>query len=768
MDKDKQAQIIYEMSKDSAYFKRAAKLDAEADVKVQGLKKILLEVKGPLEDKLRKDVQRMILDLEPRRSFRQICCVLDMDMFYAAVEIRDKPHLKDLPVAVGGMSMISTANYVARKFGVRAAMPGFIAKKLCPQLVFVDMNFDKYRHISEQVKDIIGEYDPDFTSHSLDEVYFDLTNEATNVWQKRRDGNHTITDAIFESVEQSNNVQSSESKPDVDIFALRAIAVELLQEIRRRITEVTCGLTCSAGLANNHYLAKIGADVNKPDGQFELPPTREAVMEFVTTLATRKVTGIGKVTERMLDSLLGAKTMGQVRDHLPQLLHTLSPIMFQFLLRTCMGIGSHEGDDSVAQSANLFEKKTYMRKSLGCERTFASKGISDPTELYARLHKICQHVAEDMASEGLWAKAVTLKLKNVEFELITRIASSPQYFQSVEVIESLAKAMLDEALPVNIRLMGVSVSKFKQPDVCEADPKQRNMLMFLKAKEEQENEQTKQQGSVDLQATSMCSSSSSSSSSEAAANCVDGTMEETAATEGEDGEEGDSEVEILDNFVGCSSNADQMPAASHSDAHSADTRIDSKKPTLAGHEGTWSVPTAMSRQQQQQQQQLHECPVCGAQVPGMLIRFNQHLDRCLGLGDPQTIENDVDARDSGASKTKGQQRGKGQEQKKRVKSAGVAALPSVKAANIHLFASFNTAAITESGCGSSSTTAHKGMPAQHVPSSLQAQKRPRDITISSSNKQKSSSSSSSADNPRHKAQRQKPLALEITDYFTYQ
>eukprot|EP01032_Pedospumella_encystans_P020263 gene20263-23022_t len=496
MDKDKQAQIIYEMSKDSAYFKRAAKLDAEADAKVQGLKKTLHEVKGPLEEKLRKDVQRMVLDLEPRRSFKRVCCVLDMDMFYAAVEIRDKPHLKDLPVAVGGMTMISTANYVARKYGVRAAMPGFIAKKLCPQLVFVDMNFDKYRHISEQVKDIIGEYDPDFSSHSLDEVYFDLTNAATDVWLIRRDGNKgTDQNSRTEDIDKQRDEQQTstlhsglESVPDIDIdiFVLRAIAVEILQEIRRRITEVTGGLTCSAGLANNHYLAKIGADVNKPDGQFELPPTREAVMDFVTTLPTRKVTGIGKVTERMLDSLLAVKTMGQVRDHLPQLLHTVTPILFQFLLRTCMGIGSHEGEDNVTHELNASEKKGYMRKSLGCERTFASKGICDPTELYERLHKICQHVADDMASEGLWAKAVTLKLKNIDFELITRIASSPQYFQSVETIESLAKTMLDEALPVNIRLMGVSVSKFKQPDASESDPKQRKMLMFLKAKEERE------------------------------------------------------------------------------------------------------------------------------------------------------------------------------------------------------------------------------------------------------------------------------------------
>jgi len=98
-----------------------------------------------------------------------------MDMFYAAVEIRDRPELADKPVAVGGMSMVSTANYVARKYGVRSAMPGFIAKQLCPGLVLVPCNFQKYKEVSEVMRSIVAEYDPNYASMGLDEVNLDVT-----------------------------------------------------------------------------------------------------------------------------------------------------------------------------------------------------------------------------------------------------------------------------------------------------------------------------------------------------------------------------------------------------------------------------------------------------------------------------------------------------------------------------------------------------------------------------------------------------------------
>lgn len=118
----------------------------------------------------------MIADIEKTRVVDRTWAHIDMDMFFAAVEIRDNPSLADKPVAVGGEMMISTANYVARKFGVRSAMPGFIAKKLCPDLVFVKCNFRKYRDVSNVFMKILEEYDPAYESMGCDEANLDLTN----------------------------------------------------------------------------------------------------------------------------------------------------------------------------------------------------------------------------------------------------------------------------------------------------------------------------------------------------------------------------------------------------------------------------------------------------------------------------------------------------------------------------------------------------------------------------------------------------------------
>ena len=143
-EKERQAKIIEEMSRGSQFYIRQVEQSRKAEEKA-------IEMMAKLNAMDSRDIllaQRhamdRVTDTEKRRSFTRVLAVLDMDMFFAAVEIRDQPHLKDVPVAVGGPSMISTTNYVARKYGVRSAMPGFIGKKLCPSLVFVAHNFEKY------------------------------------------------------------------------------------------------------------------------------------------------------------------------------------------------------------------------------------------------------------------------------------------------------------------------------------------------------------------------------------------------------------------------------------------------------------------------------------------------------------------------------------------------------------------------------------------------------------------------------------------------
>jgi DNA polymerase kappa len=140
------------MSKNSLFYKRQVEQDNKVNQKVSIMKTKLASLIPSQKLTYAKLHTDRIAEVEKLRRFDKICCVLDMDMFFAAVEIRDQPHLKDLPVAVGGIGMISTANYVARKYGVRSAMPGFIAKKLCPELIFVKSHFGKYTIVSEQIR----------------------------------------------------------------------------------------------------------------------------------------------------------------------------------------------------------------------------------------------------------------------------------------------------------------------------------------------------------------------------------------------------------------------------------------------------------------------------------------------------------------------------------------------------------------------------------------------------------------------------------------
>jgi len=181
---------------------------------------------------------------------------LDMDCFYAAVEMRERPELAGQPVAVGGgghRSVVTTCNYEARKFGIRSAMPGFMARERCPQLVFLPLRFDLYRAASQQIRQIFYDYTPLVEPLSLDEAYLDVTASDRYAW-------------------------------------------DIAKEIRARIFAET-GLTASAGIASNKMLAKIASDWRKPNGQFAILP--DQVEEFMAGLPVRKIWGIGpKSAER--------------------------------------------------------------------------------------------------------------------------------------------------------------------------------------------------------------------------------------------------------------------------------------------------------------------------------------------------------------------------------------------------------------------------------------------------------------------------------------
>lgn len=274
VDKKKQAEVIYESSKNSSYFKHAVMQDKKTDEKIRSMRERLLSLDEEKVRAIKLNIKRETDRLEAKRNFSKICCVLDMDMFFAACEIRDRPELRDMPVAVGGLGMISTANYVARKFGVRSAMPGFIAKKLCPSLIFVEPNFEKYSNVSDLMKAVIREYDEDFSSHSCDEVYLDLTPAACRLLiycQHKHDQSIDILNldamqmVLDRAVEEDFEGEILPIPPcfleNTSIKVLRLASRAVLGKIRRRVKVATGGLTCSAGIGNNFMLAKIAGDI---------------------------------------------------------------------------------------------------------------------------------------------------------------------------------------------------------------------------------------------------------------------------------------------------------------------------------------------------------------------------------------------------------------------------------------------------------------------------------------------------------------------------
>ena len=187
--------------------------------------------------------------------------------------------------------MISTANYAARKFGVRSAMPGFIAKKLCPQLVFVDSDFAKYKHYASLTREVFKEYDPQFDAGSLDEAYLEISAYC-----------------------------AAKSMTPADVA----------EALRREVREKT-KLTCSAGVAPTRRLAKVCSDANKPDGQMVIEPTRDAVAALLSSLPVRKIGGVGKVLDRTL-AAFGIATCGDLLRERALVVALFSEVQSDFLL----------------------------------------------------------------------------------------------------------------------------------------------------------------------------------------------------------------------------------------------------------------------------------------------------------------------------------------------------------------------------------------------------------------------------------------------------
>uniref|UniRef100_A0A674ER68 DNA polymerase kappa n=1 Tax=Salmo trutta TaxID=8032 RepID=A0A674ER68_SALTR len=391
LNRDKINKIIMESSKGSRFYENELKKEQQVN---QRIERMMLQKAHITEQQLSKaqaQVEKMTSDLERGRDLSRVIVHVDMDAFYAAVETRDCPDLMDKPMAVGSMSMLSTSNYHARKFGVRAAMPGFIAKKLCPNLVIVPTNFDKYRAVSAEVREVFADYDPHFLPMSLDEAYLDISDHL---------------------------------------------------EQRRGWPEYVCMYVC---IAPNMMLAKVCSDKNKPNGQYKLSSNRQAVIDFIQDLPVRKVSGIGKVTEKMLGAL-GITSCSHLGQEMALLALLFSETSWHHFLHISMGLGS------------THIERDGERKSMSTERTFGE--MSALKEQFSLCRELCQDLAQDLQKEALKGKTVTLKLKNVNFEVKTRAWTLPCAVATTEELFAVAKDLLKTEIdnvspqPLRLRLMG--------------------------------------------------------------------------------------------------------------------------------------------------------------------------------------------------------------------------------------------------------------------------------------------------------------------------
>src|SRR5918993_4441262 len=334
---------------------------------------------------------------------------LDMDAFYASVEQRDNPSLRGKPVAVGGdptvRGVVAAASYEARKFGVRSAIPMSRAVRLCPSLVIVRPDMQKYKAVSTQIFQIYREVTPLVEGLSLDEAYLDVTE---NSWHE-------------------------------------PLGVTVARRIKDRIKEVT-QLTASAGVAPNKFLAKIGSGWKKPDGLTVVPPER--IESFLQGLPVDALWGVGPVTaarlrERGIDKLV------DVRARTVEELTHIVGMHAEWLVDL-----AHGRDDRSVEP-------NRPAKSAGSEETYATD-IESLEEVKREIDQLARGVAEWLAKKGKTARTVTIKVRYSDFTTITRSQSAPQPTADVDEIATRAVKLLDKTAAGHrpVRLLGVSVHNF--------------------------------------------------------------------------------------------------------------------------------------------------------------------------------------------------------------------------------------------------------------------------------------------------------------------
>ena len=346
---------------------------------------------------------------EEPKTFRKIIHI-DMDAFYASVEQRDHPELKDKPIAVGGSpegrgGVVATCSYEARKFGVHSAMPSRQALQLCPKIIFIRPRFDVYKNVSRQVRAIFARYTGIIEPLSLDEAYIDVTADKQDIGS----------------------------------------AIDIAKLIKKAIRD-ELNLTASAGVSINKFVAKIASDLQKPDGLTFIGPSK--LESFVESLAIEKFYGVGKVTaEKMkrMNITTGADLKKLSEQQLVQQFGKTGRFYYQIV----------RGIDDRPVEPN------QETKSIGAEDTFP-EDLTTTEQMNEQLEKIAPTVYRRLEEHHLKGRTITLKIRYSDFKIITRSRSFQEPTNDLSLIVSTAKELLASTEPddVRIRLLGISVSNF--------------------------------------------------------------------------------------------------------------------------------------------------------------------------------------------------------------------------------------------------------------------------------------------------------------------
>lgn len=590
VDQQKVSEIIYNASKGSKFFNNEEAKDKTLTQKIERIlaKRRQLEGVNLASDLRRAD--EYIAELELSRDLSQTVVHIDCDAFYAAVEELDRPDLRHVPMAVG-KGVLTTCNYHARQYGCRSGMAGFVAMKLCPQLICLPLNFQKYTAKAQEVREILADYDPRFESASIDEAYLNITQYC----------------------------QDSNIDPEKAVF-----------QLRKEVHEKT-RITVSAGIAPNAKIAKIASNRNKPNGQFRVANDRATILAFMRDLPTRKVNGVGRVFERELDAI-GVKTCGDIYAQRAYLSKLFGEKAFQFLLQCYLGLGR----------TNVQPAEEYERKSVGTESTF--RDMSDRTELREKLRWTAEELEKDLIRTQFKGRTLVLKIKLHTYEVLTRQVAPPKAVATADDLYGFSLPMLvklEKDIPgMKLRLMGlrcthlISTKKLgidffglQRVDSTDSNgsaprPIQRDeegWEVWPEAEFEAAARQERQDEINELERLSQEEhdlNGTSNNHTEDPSAAIETNLEESNRRHKHG-------REILPNPTPPSSRR-HIPVQRDSNNEKSDSGIGFSKPAT-GHK----QKLALARLEAEKRRQVWTCPICARPQEASDREFNEHVDLCL-------------------------------------------------------------------------------------------------------------------------------------------